>query len=221
MKVQIFIPCFIDQIYPTIGFDMVKVLEKAGCEVIYNAQQTCCGQPAFNAGFWGESKEVCTKFLDDFEGAEYIVAPSASCIGFVRNYYAKIFDNSAHLQKAKKIKERVFELSEFLIQILKIEDLGASFTGKATYHDSCAGLRECNIKSEPRQLLANVAGLEIVEMQDVETCCGFGGTFAVKFDPMGKLPGKEKRCPLDLKIEEEFDGGSYVRRLVTYASEHH
>ena len=175
MKVQIFIPCFIDQLYPTIGFNMVKVLEKAGCEVIYNAQQTCCGQPAFNAGFWGESKEVCTKFLDDFEGAEYIVAPSASCIGFVRNYYPKIFDNSAHLQKAKKIKERVFELSEFLIQILKIEDLGASFPGKATYHDSCAGLRECNIKSEPRQLLANVAGLEIVEMHDVETCCGFGG----------------------------------------------
>ena len=104
MKVQIFIPCFIDQLYPTIGFNMVKVLEKAGCEVIYNAQQTCCGQPAFNAGFWGESKEVCTKFLDDFEGAEYIVAPSASCIGFVRNYYPKIFDNSAHLQKAKKIK---------------------------------------------------------------------------------------------------------------------
>ena len=192
MKVQIFIPCFIDQIYPTIGFNMVKVLEKAGCEVIYNAQQTCCGQPAFNAGFWGESKEVCTKFLDDFEGAEYIVAPSASCIGFVRNYYAKIFDNSAHLQKAKKIKERVFELSEFLIQILKIEDLGASFTGKATYHDSCAGLRECNIKSEPRQLLANVAGLEIVEMQDVETCCGFGGTFAVKFDPISIAMADQK-----------------------------
>ena len=161
MKVHIFIPCFVDQLYPSVGMNMVKVLEKAGCEVIYNAQQTCCGQPAFNAGFWGESKEVCTKFLDDFEGAEYIVAPSASCIGFVRNYYAKIFDNSAHLQKAKKIKERVFELSEFLIQILKIEDLGASFTGKATYHDSCAGLRECNIKSEQRQLLANVAGLEL------------------------------------------------------------
>ncbi len=192
MKVQIFIPCFIDQLYPTIGFNMVKVLEKAGCEVIYNAQQTCCGQPAFNAGFWGESKEVCTKFLDDFEGAEYIVAPSASCIGFVRNYYPKIFDNSAHLQKAKKIKERVFELSEFLIQILKIEDLGASFTGKATYHDSCAGLRECNIKSEPRQLLANVAGLEIVEMHDVETCCGFGGTFAVKFDPISIAMADQK-----------------------------
>jgi L-lactate dehydrogenase complex protein LldE len=192
MKVQIFIPCFVDQLYPTVAFNMVKVLEKAGCEVLYNSQQTCCGQPAFNAGFWGESKEVCSKFLKDFEGAEYIVAPSASCVGFIRNEYAKLFDNSAHLQQAKKIKERIFELSEFLIDILKIEDLGASFEGKATYHDSCAALRECKIKQGPRQLLANVKGLELVEMHDVETCCGFGGTFAVKFEPISVAMGEQK-----------------------------
>ena len=138
MKVHLFIPCFIDQLYPSVGFNMVKVLEKAGCDVLYNSKQTCCGQPAFNAGFWGESKEVCTKFLEDFEGAEYIVAPSASCVGFVRNMYAKLFDNSAHLQLAKKTSERIYELSEFLVNILQVTELGAKFDGKATYHDSCA-----------------------------------------------------------------------------------
>jgi L-lactate dehydrogenase complex protein LldE len=192
MKVQIFVPCFVDQLYPTVAFNMVKVLEKAGCEVIYNAQQTCCGQPAFNAGFWGESKEVCSKFLNDFEGAEYIVAPSASCVGFVRNEYAKLFENSAYLQQAQKIKTRIFELSEFLIDILQIDDLGAKFEGKATYHDSCAALRECKIKQGPRQLLSKVAGLELVEMNDVETCCGFGGTFAVKFEPISVAMGEQK-----------------------------
>ncbi|MBY0481685.1 MAG: (Fe-S)-binding protein [Chitinophagaceae bacterium] len=192
MLVHLFVPCFIDQLYPTVAFNMVKVLEKAGCAVHYNPKQTCCGQPAFNAGFWGESKEVCTKFLNDFEGAEYIVAPSASCVGFVRNFYAKIFDNSAHLQQAKKISEKVFELSEFLIQVLQVDDLGASFAGKVTYHDSCAGLRECHIKTEPRQLLSKVAGLELIEMNDVETCCGFGGTFAVKFEPISIAMGEQK-----------------------------
>jgi L-lactate dehydrogenase complex protein LldE len=192
MKVHLFIPCFIDQLYPTVAFNTIKVLEKAGCEVHYNSKQTCCGQPAFNAGFWGESKEVCTKFLEDFEGAEYIVAPSASCVGFVRNMYAKLFDNSAHLQQAKKTAERIFELSEFLVNILQITDLGASFVGKATYHDSCAGLRECHIKAEPRTLLSKVAGLELMEMNESETCCGFGGTFAVKFEPISIAMGEQK-----------------------------
>lgn len=192
MKVHLFIPCFIDQLYPTVAFNMIKVLEKAGCEVHYNSKQTCCGQPAFNAGFWGESKEVCTKFLEDFEGAEYIVAPSASCVGFVRNMYAKLFDNSAHLQLAKRTAERIFELSEFLVNILQVTDLGASFEGKATYHDSCAGLRECHIKSEPRTLLGKVAGLELVEISESETCCGFGGTFAVKFEPISIAMGEQK-----------------------------
>jgi L-lactate dehydrogenase complex protein LldE len=192
MKVHLFVPCFIDQLYPTVAFNMVKVLEKAGCDVHYNSKQTCCGQPAFNAGFWGESKEVCTKFLADFEGAEYIVAPSASCVGFVRNMYAKLFDNSAHLQQAKKTAEHIYELSEFLVNILKITDLGSSFEGKATYHDSCAALRECHIKSEPRTLLSKVAGLELIEMNESETCCGFGGTFAVKFEPISIAMGEQK-----------------------------
>lgn len=184
MKVQLFIPCFIDQLYPQTAFNMLKVLEKAGCTVEYNTNQTCCGQPAFNAGFWEDAKEVCTKFLKDFDGADYVVAPSASCTGFVRNYYPKLFDNSSHHNDVKDLKERTFEFSEFLVNVLKIDDLGATLELKATYHDSCAGLRECKIKEEPRRLLSNVKGLELVEMKDVETCCGFGGTFAVKFEPI-------------------------------------
>ena len=184
MKVQLFIPCFVDQLYPQTAFNMVKVLEKACCEVQYNTNQTCCGQPAFNAGFREESRAVCSKFMKDFDGADYIVAPSASCVGFVRNYYTKLFENSPSLAIAKKTAERTFEFSEFLINILQVDDLGAVFIGKATYHDSCAALRECKVKLEPRQLLSKVKGLELLEMADVETCCGFGGTFAVKFEPI-------------------------------------
>ncbi|MFN3667121.1 MAG: (Fe-S)-binding protein [Sediminibacterium sp.] len=192
MRVQIFIPCFIDQLYPGVGFSMVKVLEKAGCEVDYNANQTCCGQPAFNAGFWGEAKDVCNKFIEDFSGSDYIVAPSASCVGFVKNYYSKLYEQSSQQQVARKLSERIFELSDFLVNILKVENLGASFEGKATYHDSCAALRECGLKQEPRKLLQQVKGLELIEMADNETCCGFGGSFAVKFEPISVAMADQK-----------------------------
>ena len=192
MKVQLFIPCFIDQLYPQVAFNTVKVLEKAGCTVAYNTQQTCCGQPAFNAGFWGESKDVCTKFVQDFDGADYIVSPSASCAGFIRNNYGKLFENNAFQSPAKKVSSQIFELSEFLVKILGITELGASFNGKATFHDSCAGLRECNIKAEPRALLSQVTGLELVEMNDTETCCGFGGSFAVKYDTISVAMADQK-----------------------------
>lgn len=182
MKVQLFIPCFVDQLYPQTAFNMVKVLEKACCDVSYNTNQTCCGQPAFNAGFWDETKEVCSKFIKDFEGADYIVAPSASCVGFVRNYYTKLFENSSQHNQVKELSNRIFEFSEFLTDVLKIENYGAVLYAKATYHDSCAALRECEIKDAPRKLLAQVKGLELTEMNDVETCCGFGGSFAVKFE---------------------------------------
>lgn len=191
-KVQLFIPCFVDQLYPHTGFNMVKVLEKAGCEVSYNTAQTCCGQPAFNAGFWDDARQVCDKFLKDFNKDSYIVAPSASCVGFVRNYYSKLYENSAQLSTVKSISSKVFELSEFLVHILGITHFNAKLEAKATYHDSCAGLRECKIKNEPRQLLANVNGLELVELQDVETCCGFGGTFAVKFEPISVAMAEQK-----------------------------
>lgn len=192
MTVQLFIPCFVDQLYPQRAFNMVKVLEQAGCTVEYNTNQTCCGQPAFNAGFWNDAKEVCSKFIKDFSGADFIVAPSASCVGFVRNYYSKLFDNSSLHNEVKDLGKRIFEFSDFLVNVLKIENVGAVLHGKATYHDSCAALRECKIKQEPRTLLNNVKGLELVEMNDVETCCGFGGTFAVKFEAISTSMADQK-----------------------------
>jgi L-lactate dehydrogenase complex protein LldE len=189
MTVQLFIPCFVDQLYPEIGISMAKVLRKAGCNVTYNPNQTCCGQPAFNAGFWEDAKEVCSKFIKDFEGSSYIVGPSASCVGFVRNYYRKLFSDEASLEA---FTGRLYEFSEFMVKVLKVQDVGAQLEVSATYHDSCAGLRECGIKSEPRALLANVRGLTLREMQDVETCCGFGGTFAVKFQPISSGMADQK-----------------------------
>lgn len=171
---------------------MVKVLEKVGVEVTYNTEQTCCGQPAFNAGFRDEARDVCSKFLKDFSGTDYIVAPSASCVGFVRNYYSTLFDNSSVHNEVKDLQKRIYEFSDFLVNVLGIEDMGATLHGKATYHDSCAGLRECRIKEEPRKLLAKVKGLELLEMNDVETCCGFGGSFAVKFEPISVAMADQK-----------------------------
>lgn len=192
MKVQIFIPCFVDQLYADTAFNMVKVLEKATCEVAYNPKQTCCGQPAFNAGFWNEARDVAAKFIKDFDGPDYIVAPSASCVGFVKNYYGKLFENSAQHNKVKELGNRIYEFSAFLTDVLKIENYGAELNAKATYHDSCAALRECHIKEGPRRLLDKVKGLELVEMVDNETCCGFGGTFAVKFDAISIAMGEQK-----------------------------
>jgi L-lactate dehydrogenase complex protein LldE len=192
VKVKIFIPCFIDQLYPATAFNMIRVLEKAGCEVSYPEEQTCCGQPAFNAGFRDEAKQVCQKFLHDFSGTEYIVSPSASCTGFVRNYYPELFINSSYHKEIRELGKRSFELSDFLVNVLKVKNLGASLQGRATYHDSCAALRECKIKEEPRILLSNVAGLELVEMKDVETCCGFGGSFAVKFEYISIAMAEQK-----------------------------
>jgi len=192
VNVHVFIPCFIDQLYPTAGFNTIKVLEKAGCTVTYNPEQTCCGQPAFNAGYWGESREICNKFINDFSGAEHIVVPSASCTGFIKNYYSKIYDNASNQKDTKGLPEKVYELSDFLVNVLKIDDLGAQFEGVATYHDSCAALRECRINTEPRKLLEKVRGLKLIELQDSETCCGFGGTFAVKFDGISVAMGEQK-----------------------------
>ena len=192
MQVHLFIPCFVDQLYPETGFNTIKVLEKAGCTVKYNPDQTCCGQPAFNAGYWGESREVCNKFMHDFAEADYIVIPSASCSGFIRNYYSKLYDNASNQKDIKGLQGKVFELSDFLINVLKVEDLGASLTAKATFHDSCAGLRECKLKDESRKLLSHVKGLELLPLSENETCCGFGGTFAVKFDSISAAMGEQK-----------------------------
>jgi len=171
---------------------MIKVLEKACCEVHYNTNQTCCGQPAFNAGYWDEARDVCSKFMKDFDNADYIVAPSASCVGFVRNYYSKLFDNSASHNQVKDLGKRMYEFTEFLTEVLKIENFGAVLNARATYHDSCAALRECKIKAGPRKLLSYVKGLELIEMNDNETCCGFGGTFSVKFDAISTAMADQK-----------------------------
>lgn len=196
MIVDIFIPCFIDQLYPQTGFNMVKVLEKAGCDVNYNPEQTCCGQPAFNAGYWDDAKKVGEKFIKEFQNDRHIVSPSASCVGMIKNYYSEMFHNSSLHNEYKELSKNMHEFSSFLVNILKITDFGATLEGAATYHDSCAALRECNIKWEPRALLKNVKKLELIEMKDTETCCGFGGTFSAKFEPIavGMISDKVKNA---------------------------
>ncbi|KAA9345669.1 (Fe-S)-binding protein [Adhaeribacter soli] len=195
IKVDIFIPCFVDQLYPETGMNMVKVLERVGCQVRYNANQTCCGQPAFNAGFYDASLEVANKFLDDFisDESDYIVAPSASCVGHVRGAYADMFVTSPRFINYRSMERKVYEFTEFLTKVLDIEKIpGASLNGVATYHDSCSALRECKIKAGPRALLHYVDGLQLVEMADTETCCGFGGTFAVKFEAISVAMAQQK-----------------------------
>ncbi|MDP4240796.1 MAG: (Fe-S)-binding protein [Bacteroidota bacterium] len=180
-EVQLFIPCYIDQLYPQTGFNTIKVLEKAGCRVHYNPQQTCCGQPAFNSGYWKDTAKLAEKFLRDFNPEMPIVSPSGSCSSFIIHHYHKVLaDKPDLLERHTQMKDNIYELSDFLVNTLKTTNLGASFPYKVTFHDSCSALREYGIKEEPRLLLAKVKGLELIEMEESETCCGFGGTFAVK-----------------------------------------
>jgi L-lactate dehydrogenase complex protein LldE len=194
MEIDIFIPCFIDQLYPEVGFSMVKVLEKLGCKVHYNPEQTCCGQPAYNAGHFDEAVEVATKFLGDFRSeAKYIVSPSASCVGMVCNGYQDFSRKNLFSNEYQGVKSRMREFSDFLVNVLGVDRVpGARLDGVATYHDSCAALRECGIKSEPRLLLSHVQGLELREMAETDQCCGFGGTFAVKFDAVSVAMAEQK-----------------------------
>ncbi len=180
MVVDIFIPCFIDQLYPETGYNMLKVLEKAGVDVRYNKNQTCCGQIAFNSGFWNHAKDMGEKFIRDFKDCQYVVAPSASCVGMVRNYYDEMFYNSSLHNDYRLLKKNIFEFSDFMFNVLNVRDLGATFNHTVTYHDSCAALREYKLKDEPRQLLSFVRGLKLIEMDETTTCCGFGGSFSVK-----------------------------------------
>lgn len=203
MTVELFVPCFIDQLYPQTAFNTVKILEKAGCQVIYNSQQTCCGQPAFNAGFWEEAKTVGSKFLNDFSEDNYIVSPSASCTGMIKNYYNDLFTNTAVHNKCRTIQNNIYELSDFLINILNKDYFGAELEGTAVYHDSCSALRECKIREEPRALLSKVHGLNLVEMKDTDMCCGFGGTFAVKFEGISSAMAEQK-VNNALEMEAEY-----------------
>lgn len=192
MKVDIFIPCFIDQVFPQTGMNMVKILEKLGIEVNYNPNQTCCGQMAFNSGFWNEAKELGKKFLEDFPNDRPVVSPSASCVGYVKNNYEKLFFNTASHLEYKRLNKNMFEFTDYLVNVLKVTDLGATFKHKVTYHDSCAALREYGIKEEPRELLKHVKGLELIEMKDGDVCCGFGGTFSVKHEAISTAMADQK-----------------------------
>jgi L-lactate dehydrogenase complex protein LldE len=192
MTIDLFIPCFVDQIYPETGMNMLKILKKAGVEVHYNPEQTCCGQMAFNSGFRDEAKELGNKFIKDFPHERPIVGPSASCVGYVRNYYHDLFHNTANHLEYKRLVRNIFEVSDFLVNQIKFTDFGASFPHKVTYHDSCAGLREYGLKQEGRLLLSKVKGLELVEMKDTHVCCGFGGTFSVKHEPISTAMAEQK-----------------------------
>ena len=194
MKVDIFIPCFIDQIFPKTAENMVKILEKLGCEVNYNPNQTCCGQPAYNSGFFDETREVAEKCIGDLTSdADYIVIPSASCGGMIKHSYSHLFKDTSYAANYKNVAGKVHEFTDFLVNVLKVEKIeGAKLEGKATYHDSCSAQRECHIKKEPRILLNNVEGLELVEMEHTNDCCGFGGSFSVKFEPISVGMGEQK-----------------------------
>lgn len=174
-RVALFIPCFVDQLCPHVGVDMARVLRRIGCDIYFLQDQTCCGQPAFNSGYWEDARRVAERFLRVFEKAEAVVGPSGSCVTMVRKFYPKLIQGwDSHLGK-------FYEFSEFLTEVAKVDDVGASFAHKVTLHDSCHALRELGIKSGPRRLLQKVRGLELLEMREAEECCGFGGTFAVKF----------------------------------------
>lgn len=192
MDVDLFIPCFVDQVYPETGMNMVKVLEKVGVQVHYNDNQTCCGQMAFNSGFWDEARSMGEKFIKDFPNDRPIVGPSASCIGYIKNYYGQLFHNSSLHLEYKRIQRSVFEFTDFLVNQLKVTDVGAYFPHKITYHDSCAGLREYGLTNEPRTLLSKVRGLELIEMKESDVCCGFGGTFSVKHEPISTAMAEQK-----------------------------
>ncbi|OFY18554.1 MAG: Fe-S oxidoreductase [Bacteroidetes bacterium GWF2_33_38] len=182
MKIDLFVPCFIDQLYPEIAFNTMKLFKKLMIDVEYNPEQTCCGQPAFNSGFWSESREVATKFMSDFAGERIIVSLSASCGGFIKNKYPVLFKESEKHEEAVKFSTRVFELTDFLVNKCKINNTDSEFSARITFHDACSAIREYGLKNEARTLLNNVKGLEIIEMEESDVCCGFGGAFSAKFD---------------------------------------
>ncbi|MFN6037033.1 MAG: (Fe-S)-binding protein [Bacteroidota bacterium] len=180
MIVDIFIPCYIDQFYPKVAEATIRILEKVGCGVNYNPEQTCCGQPAFNAGHNEACKEVGEKFIKDFATDNYIVVPSASCVGMIKNYYPSFFTNTLLHHEYNKLRKNIFELSDFLVNVLHITDLGSRLEGKAVFHESCAANREIKKLNEMKLLLKSVRGLELLEVNNREDCCGFGGTFSIK-----------------------------------------
>jgi L-lactate dehydrogenase complex protein LldE len=182
MRVGLFVTCLVDLMRPRIGFAAIRLLEAAGCEVVVPRLQTCCGQPAYNSGDRTSARALARKLLDEFEGLDYVVAPSGSCAGMIRTHYPELLrDDPGTLERLDRLCQRTYELTDFLASVARLDRVPGSLGGTVTYHDSCAGLRELGVKAQPRALLAKVPGLALTEMNEAETCCGFGGTFAVKF----------------------------------------
>ena len=182
MRVGLFITCLVDMMRPRIGFAALKLLKNAGCEVVVPSTQTCCGQPGYNSGDRKSALALARKVLAEFEEFEYVVAPSGSCAGMIRKHYPDLFaDQPAELERVGRLCAKTYELTDFLLNVAKLDRIDARFDATITYHDACSGLREMGVKAQPRALLAKVAGLKLAEMKEAETCCGFGGTFAVKF----------------------------------------
>ena len=181
-RVALFVTCLVDLHRPTVGFAAIKLLEEAGCQVEVPRAQTCCGQPAYNSGDRTTAADLARNVIQAFEGYDYVVAPSGSCTGMISHHFPTLFENDPALRVAAEgLASRTFELVAFLTDVLGLDHIAAQYEGVATYHDSCAGLRELGVKAQPRTLLAGVAGLSLVEMQEPEVCCGFGGTFCVKY----------------------------------------
>lgn len=200
MRVALFIPCYVDLINPEVGVSTTRVLRKLGCEVVYPEGQTCCGQPAFNSGFFDEARGVAKRFLDVFENErfDYVVCPSGSCTTMVSHYYPFIFENVPD-ERSEAFAPRVREFSDFIVNVLgaKASGLGARYEGKAVFHTGCHQRRELGVLNEPRQLLAGVEGLELLEWEKEELCCGFGGTFSVKMPDVSVAMADEKIKALD------------------------
>ena len=193
MKVSLFITCLCDALYPGVGEAMVRLLARLGVAVDFPAAQTCCGQPAFNSGYWKEARESAKTILKAFEDSDYVVAPSGSCTGMIRHYYSRLFeDDPVLLGKAKNLQQKTYEFSQFLVHVLGVTDIGAFFPYKVTYHPSCHGNRLLGVKEEPFRLLSHVKGLELVPLPFAEDCCGFGGTFAVKMSDISGAMVAEK-----------------------------
>ena len=182
MRVSLFITCLVDQFAPQVGVGMLGVLRRLGVEVDFPPDQTCCGQPAFNCGFQDEARGVAARFIKIFEGSDYVVTPSGSCASMVKTFYKDLFKHErALLEQANRLAARTYEFTEFLINVLGVEDVGARYEGKVALHQSCHLLRELNVRSEPLRLLKAVKGIELVELERAEMCCGFGGLFSIKY----------------------------------------
>ncbi|MDA2935096.1 (Fe-S)-binding protein [Acidobacteria bacterium AH-259-D05] len=193
MKVSLFVTCLIDQFFPQVGLSTIKILKKFGVEVEFESRQTCCGQPAFNTGYVDETRQVAEHFLKIYRDSHQIVVPSGSCATMIKCFLPKLFpEGSSKRQLAEEIGKRTFELSDFLSTVLGIQDTGARFPQVVTYHDSCHLLRELGISSQPRRLIRSIEEIDFREMKNSHRCCGFGGTFSVKFPDVSAAIGDEK-----------------------------